>query len=47
MLERPYFMENKDWYYYDEDENCYRLTEKAPEKARKSYEEFYEMINDR
>ena len=29
----------------DEDEGRYKLTEKAPEKAMKSYEEFYEKID--
>lgn len=37
----PYFMTNKDWYYYDEDEEIYKLTDKATEKAKQSYYEFY------
>lgn len=41
MQIEPYFMKNSEWYYFDEEEWCYKLTDKAPEKARKSYEEFY------
>ena len=33
----PYFMTNKEWYYYDE----YKLTDKAPKKAIESYKEYY------
>jgi len=40
--ERPYFMENEEWYYHDKDEFCYKLTDKAPQKAIESYKEFYE-----
>lgn len=39
--EEPYFMKNEEWYYYDEKEGCLKLTDKAPEKARKSYIEHY------
>ena len=39
MLEMPYFMENEEWYYFDG--NRFRLTDKAPEEAKKSLEEFY------
>lgn len=38
----PYFMKNKEWYYYDEQEEIYKLTDKAPLKAIESYKEFYE-----
>ena len=37
----PYFMKNQAWYYFDEDEFCYKLTDLAPEKAKESYKEFY------
>ncbi len=43
-LEQPYFMENKEWYYFDSKEFKYKLTDKAPEKAKKSYEEFYKEL---
>ena len=42
MIERPYFMSNPEWYYFDEEEFKYKLTEKAPKKAVKSYNEVYE-----
>lgn len=45
-LKEPYFMSNKDWYYYNEKEFCYKLTDKATEKAKQSYEEFYNQLND-
>ena len=43
MLEtkQPYFLKNEEWYYYDGKTNKFYLTDKAPEEARKSYEEFY------
>lgn len=43
----PYFMTNKEWFYYDPDdaERGYKLTDKAPAKARKSYEQFYKAVN--
>ena len=37
----PYFMKNKEWYYYDEKEEKYKLTDKAPKEAIESYKEFY------
>lgn len=46
-VEQPYFMTNKEWYYFDEDEFCYKLTEAAPEKAKQSYDEFYNALNSR
>lgn len=41
----PYFMHDETWYYFDEEEFCYKLTDKAPEEARKSYKAFYEAVN--
>lgn len=38
---RPYFMENEEWYYYDEEEEICKLTDKAPKEAIESYNEFY------
>lgn len=46
LVTRPYFMENKGWYYFDDKEWKYKLTDKAPEKAIKSYEEFYDPEYD-
>lgn len=39
--ERPYFFENKEWYYYDMDKDKCFLTDKAPRKAIDSYNEWY------
>ena len=43
----PYFMKDKSWYVFDpdDDERAYKLTDKAPKKARESYEEFYSDID--
>lgn len=46
MVDMPYFMENADWYYYDYQLKKYKLTNKAPEKAKKSYNEFYAELKD-
>jgi hypothetical protein len=37
----PYYMTNKDWYYYDVKEGKDKLTSKATLKAIESYNEFY------
>ena len=42
MQSMPYFMQNKVWYYFDEENFCYKLTDKAPPKAIESYKEFYD-----
>lgn len=44
-LPEPYFLTNPEWYYYDLDEGNYKLTEKAPQKAIDSYEEYYNYID--
>lgn len=41
----PYFLTNKEWYYYDMDTGRYRLTDKAPEKAIESYKKYYKEID--
>lgn len=41
LTKQPYFFENEEWYYYDGKKNRFFLTDKAPEEAKKSYEEFY------
>jgi len=41
MQMRPYFMKNPEWYYFDESERTFKLTDKAPRKAVKSYKRFY------
>lgn len=45
-LDTPYFFENKDWYYYDEEDEVYKLTDKAPKEAIESYNEFYSEIKN-
>lgn len=45
LLKKPYFMENPEWYYHDKKKNKYFLTEKAPEQAKKSYEEHYAELD--
>ena len=44
FIDMPYFLENEEWYEYDLKKQKYVLTEKAPEKAKKSYEEFYSNL---
>jgi len=43
MREMPYFLTNPEWYTVDpdDDERGYKLTDKAPEEAIESYNEFY------
>ena len=38
---KPYFMENEEWYYFDEKDFKYKLTDKATNKAIESYNEWY------
>lgn len=45
MLDKPYFMNNEEWYYYDFSQKKYRLTDKAPKKAKESYEEYYKELD--
>ena len=44
--EKPYFLENEEWYTFDEDEFRYRLTDNAPENAIKSFIDFYSDAKD-
>ena len=44
MVDKPYFMINKEWYYFDVSKMRYVLTDKAPQKAKESYEKFYKNI---
>lgn len=45
-LDKPYFMKNKEWFYFDEKEWCYKLTDKAPKEAVESYNEFYATLEN-
>lgn len=46
IVERPYFLTNKKWYYYDENNYKYVLTDKASQKAKNSYNEYYNKFDD-
>ena len=46
LLEQPYFMEKKEWYWKSSGEIGYKLTDKAPTKAKESYKEFYETLEN-
>lgn len=35
-----YWRSNRDWWYFDREKNEYFLTDKAPERARRSFELF-------
>ena len=43
IMNEPYFMTNDKWYYYDENEGKFKLTDKAPPEAIESYKEFYKL----
>ena len=45
LVEKPYFLTNKEWYEYDEKSKKYILTNKAPKKAQESYKEFYKLMD--
>lgn len=40
----PYFMTNEEWYKFDEVQFKYVLTDKAPQEAIDSYNEFYKGL---
>ncbi len=42
----PYFFTNKEWYYYDDEEVKFKLTEKATKKAKESYYALYNEEDD-
>lgn len=46
ILDEPYFMKNKEWFYFDQTEWLYKLTDKAPQKAKESYADFYKMLKE-
>lgn len=45
IAKKPYFLTNKEWYYYDQETGRYKLTEKAPQKAIDSYNQFYKLLD--
>ena len=42
-LDNVYFLKNREWYWKKPGKLRYMLTDKAPEKAKQSYKEFYSM----
>ena len=54
LLDKPYFLSNKDWYIEDKDipsflkgkkyKRRFKLTDKAPKEAVKSYNDYYRML---
>lgn len=47
MMDMPYFLENEEWYKEYRDERGrlkFKLTDKAPQKAVDSYNEYYEYL---
>ena len=44
MIDMPYFMTNKEWFYFDYKNRKFMLTNKAPKEAKESYKEFYKEI---
>lgn len=55
MREKPYFLENPDWYVksdifdtenWPDDDRGYHLTDLAPQEAIDSYNEFYGIEPD-
>lgn len=46
MIDRPLFMENPKWYYFDYEKKKYVLTKNAPPKAKKSYNEYNKELKN-
>lgn len=44
ILDEPYFMYNKKWYYWDKKEWKYKLTKYATKKAIESYKRYYKEL---
>lgn len=40
------FMKDEKWFYYDEMEEIYKLTDLAPDAVKPSYEEYLQMIEE-
>lgn len=47
MKKKPYFLKNEKWWVFNKEECRYELTEYAPRKAVKSYDEFYKPKTDK
>lgn len=46
-INEPYFLKNAEWYYFDEMECKYKLTDKATDEAKESYREFYRQLESK
>lgn len=46
LLDPPYYMTNKEWYYIDKKDGRLYLTDAAPPEARKSYEEDHKLLEE-
>ena len=44
-VEKPYFQQNPEWFYYDEKKGMLSLTDKAPQEAYASYEQWVNEFN--
>lgn len=40
------FMKNEKWFYYDEINEIFKLTDLAPDAVKPSYEEYLQMIEE-
>lgn len=38
------FLDNPEWYYFDEKEEIYKLTNKATGEAKESYKEYEQKL---
>lgn len=46
-VSKPYFLTNPEWYIFDE-KNCrYILTDKATDEAKKSFDDYYNQIDEK
>lgn len=43
-VSKPYFLQNPEWYRYNDDLGRYELTDKATPEAKKSFEDFYDLL---
>lgn len=46
MKDMPYFMTDERWYEFDFKKRKFVLTNEAPEKAKKSYEEYMKTVKN-
>lgn len=44
ITKTPYFLTNPKWYYFDDKEWKYKLTDEATDKAKQSYDTFYKRL---